>query len=254
VIEFEGARVVVTGAGGGIGTTLCERFTRAGAQVVGCDLAGASFPDVCFETYEFDFLDRESLRNASSRILSYGTPSVVVLNAGWTSAASVSETTETELDGELTGNFTNPALFCQEILPAMRSSDGDRNFVFISSVNALTHFGNPAYSAAKAAGMAWIRALAVEEGRHGIRANSVVPATTHTDAWNKRLESDPGILDRLSKLYPLNRLVTPKEVANAALFLASPLASGITGSAITVDAGLSAGNLPTMEAIVASGG
>jgi enoyl-[acyl-carrier-protein] reductase (NADH) len=52
----------------------------------------------------------------------------------------------------------------------------------------------------------------------------------------------------------LNRLVTPKEVANAALFLASPLASGITGSAITVDAGLSAGNLPTMEAIVASGG
>ena len=129
-----------------------------------------------------------------------------------------------------------------------------RNFVFISSVNALTHFGNPAYSAAKAAGMAWIRALAVEEGRHGIRANSVVPATTHTDAWNKRLESDPGILDRLSKLYPLNRLVTPKEVANAALFLASPLASGITGSAITVDAGLSAGNLPTMEAIVASGG
>ena len=90
--------------------------------------------------------------------------------------------------------------------------------------------------------------------RHGIRANSVVPATTHTDAWNKRLGSDPGILDRLSKLYPLNRLVTPKEVANAALFLASPLASGITGSAITVDAGLSAGNLPTMEAIVASGG
>jgi NAD(P)-dependent dehydrogenase (short-subunit alcohol dehydrogenase family) len=164
VIEFDGARVVVTGAGGGIGTTLCERFTRAGAQVVGCDPAGASFPDVCFETYEFDFLDRESLRNASSRILSYGTPSVVVLNAGWTSAASVSETTETELDGELTGNFTNPALFCQEFLPAMRSSDSDRNFAFISSVNAFTHFGNPAYSAAKAAGMAWIRALAVEEG------------------------------------------------------------------------------------------
>ena len=99
-----------------------------------------------------------------------------------------------------------------------------------------------------------MRAIAVEEGRYGIRANSVILATTLTPAWDRRIETDPGILDCLSKLYPLKRLVTPEEVTNTVLFLASPLANGITGSAITVDAGLSAGNLPTIEAIVGSGG
>ena len=63
------------------------------------------------------------------------------------------------------------------------------------------------------------------------------------------MKADPGILNRLSQLYPLGRIVTAQEVANAALFLASPLATGITGTSITVDAGLSAGNLQTMEAI-----
>ena len=51
-------------------------------------------------------------------------------------------------------NITNAALFGKEFLPAMRAEPGNRNFVFIASVNALSHFGNPAYSAAKAAGMA----------------------------------------------------------------------------------------------------
>ena len=55
--------------------------------------------------------------------------------------------------------------------------------------------------------------------------------------------------DRLAAIYPLGRIVTTEEVANAALFLASPLASGITGTSLTVDAGLMAGNLPFLTAI-----
>lgn len=249
MINLSGSRVVITGAGGGIGSTMCDTFSAAGAEVVGCDLASAEFRPNCAETFEFDFLDRDAVSRAADAILSRGTPSIVILNAGWTKAATSASMTENDLDHEMAGNFTASALFCLKLLPMMRTLQGDRSFVFTSSVNALVHFGNPAYSAAKAAGMAWMRALAVEEGTNGIRANAVIPASTQTPAWNVRMKADPGILNRLSRLYPLGRIVTAQEVANAALFLASPLATGITGTSITVDAGLSAGNLPTMEAI-----
>lgn len=64
-----------------------------------------------------------------------------------------------------------------------------------------------------------------------------------------RLARDPAILDRLRAIYPLGRIVTPDEVAEAVLFLASPRASGITGAALLVDAGLAAGNLPFLDAL-----
>jgi enoyl-[acyl-carrier-protein] reductase (NADH) len=70
-----------------------------------------------------------------------------------------------------------------------------------------------------------------------------------TTAWEHRLAKDPGVLERVSRLYPLGRIVEPAEVANAALFLASPMASGVTGVAMPVDAGLSAGNLPFIAQI-----
>ena len=139
-------------------------------------------------------------------------------------------------------HFTTPFL-----QPMMARGSGA--FVFISSVNALAHFGNPAYSAAKAGVVAYMRALATECGRNGIRANAICPGSVRTKAWDHRIAADPGILDKVSPLYPIGRMVEPVEVANAAVFLASPLASGITGAVVPVDGGLTAGNLPFIEAI-----
>jgi NAD(P)-dependent dehydrogenase (short-subunit alcohol dehydrogenase family) len=131
----------------------------------------------------------------------------------------------------------------------MRNKPEGAAFVFVSSINANAHFGNPAYSAAKAALHAWMRAIATEEGKNGIRANVVVPGSIKTPAWAHRLEQNPAIMDAVSRLYPLGRLVEPIEVARAVAFLASPQASGITGAAIPVDAGISAGNLPFLDQI-----
>ena len=75
------------------------------------------------------------------------------------------------------------------------------------------------------------------------------PASVRTNAWTQRLARDPGVLDRVAALYPLGRIVAVEEVVNAVLFLASPLASGITGADLAVDAGLGAGNLPFLRAI-----
>ena len=113
----------------------------------------------------------------------------------------------------------------------MRRAGGGA-FVYVASVNALAHFGNPAYSAAKAGLLALMRAVAVEEGRHGVRANAVCPGSIRTPAWDHRLARDPGVVERVGRLYPLGRLVEPREVAEAVTFLASDAASGVTGAAL----------------------
>ena len=215
-----------------------------------CDVKGADItgPDIA-ETHQFDLRDRAEVLDAAKNILSREVPSVVILNAGWARQETLASTTSQGLIDEVDINFTNVAMFCHALLPEMRIAGGERTFVFVSSVNALSHHGNPAYSAAKAAGLAWMRALAVEEGVHGIRANAVVPGSVRTSAWDHRLQDDPTLLDCVSKLYPLGRIVTAKEVASAVAFLTSPVASGITGAALNVDAGLMAGNLTFLEGL-----
>jgi NAD(P)-dependent dehydrogenase (short-subunit alcohol dehydrogenase family) len=250
MIDLKGVRVVVTGAGGGVGRVLVRLLAGQGAFVVGCDVLGAHLDrDSVAECHRFDLRDRDAVQAAAAAILTGGTPRAVILNAGWTRAETLDGTTADAIEDELALNFTGPAHLTQALLPAMRQAAGDRAFVFVASVNAQTHHGNPPYSAAKAALLAWSRAIAVEEGRHGIRSNAVVPASIRTHAWEHRLEADPTILDRVSALYPLGRIVTPEEVARAAVFLASPAASGITGTALNVDAGLMAGNLPFLNLI-----
>ena len=250
MIDFAGRRVVITGAGGGVGKALVEVFANAGASVVACDVRGTdlSAPGIA-EAHEFDLLDDDAVSAAVDRIRANGVPAAVVSNAGWTRAETLAQTTLKALTDELNLNLRSAAHLSQSFIPHMRGQPGGAAFVFVSSVNALSHYGNPAYSAAKAGLHAWMRAIATEEGRNGIRANIVVPGSIRTDAWTHRLEKHPEILETVGRLYPLGRLVEPVEVARTVCFLASPAASGITGAAVPVDAGISAGNLPFLEQI-----
>ncbi len=77
----------------------------------------------------------------------------------------------------------------------------------------------------------------------------MAPGSIRTAAWDHRFERFPGLEERISRLFPLRRMVRTEEVANAVAFLASPLASGITGATLNVDAGLMAGNLPFLHEI-----
>lgn len=247
---LDGARVVVTGAGGGLGCAIVRAFGAAGARVVACDLDGVRLEDPAIvEAHAFDLTDAAATADASARILEGGTPDVLVSNAGRTRAETMHDVDPSVLAAEMAGNFTGAAGLTLHLLPAMRALERGGAMVFVASVNAQAHFGNPAYSAAKAALLGWMRALAVEEGRHGLRANAVCPGSIRTNAWELRLAQNPRVLDEVSRLYPLGRIVTPAEVAQAVVFLASPLASGITGTALNVDAGLMAGNLPFIAAI-----
>jgi NAD(P)-dependent dehydrogenase (short-subunit alcohol dehydrogenase family) len=115
--------------------------------------------------------------------------------------------------------------------------------VNIGSVNGLTHLGDAAYSAGKAGLISLTRALALEYGRYNIRANIVCPGTVRTPIWDERTSRNPDVLSRLTRWYPLRRIVEPIEVMRAVAFLASDAASAITGVVLPVDCGLTAGNI-----------
>lgn len=102
-------------------------------------------------------------------------------------------------------------------------------------------FGHPAYSAAKAGLLHLTRLIAVEYGKFGIRANAVAPATVRTQAWEARAAANPQVFEEAKRWYPLQRIVDPKDVAEAVHFLASPAAGAISGICLPVDCGLTAG-------------
>lgn len=236
--------VLISGAGGGIGRFLVEAFFAAGAEVVGADRDPTQLEGLPLaRTLIFDQADAKATRETVlADIAQYGAPNAVVANAGFTRAEHLGHLDDDVWASEMAINLNGAYALVDPISKAM-AERGAGSVVLISSVNALQHFGNPGYSAAKAGLVAYAKALAVELGAKGVRANVVAPGSVRTPAWDHRLDADPGLLDKVLPHYPLGRLVSPAEVANTALFLASDAASGITGVTIPVDAGLLAGNL-----------
>ncbi|WP_297112863.1 SDR family oxidoreductase [uncultured Devosia sp.] len=242
--RLDGKTVLISGAGGGIGRTMVEIFHGAGARIVGADRDAALLEGLPLtRTVLFDQADATATRAAvEADIAAHGVVDAVIANAGFTRAEHLGHLDDDVWASEMAINLNGAYALVDPITQAM-AERGAGNVVFISSVNALQHFGNPAYSAAKAGLIAYAKAIAVERGGDGIRANVVAPGSVRTPAWDHRLQADPHLLDKVLPHYPLGRMVSPQEVANAALFLASEAASGITGVTIPVDAGLTAGNL-----------
>lgn len=249
--EFEGKRVVITGAAGGVGSALIALFSERGAAVTGCDRTEdllAALPAAARRS--FDLADGAATDTAARALIETdGAPDILVNNAGWTRAETLADLTGEATAREIDLNLAGVMRFSGPIANAM-AARGSGSIVFVSSVNALLHFGNPAYAAAKAGINAYARALAVEYGRNGVRANVVCPGSIRTPAWEHRLAKAPDIMAKLKSLYPLGRIVDTSEVAEAVAFLASERASGITGAVLPVDAGLTAGCLPFIDSVL----
>lgn len=278
-----GKRVVITGAAGGLGTALVAAFRSAGALVIACDrdaaLLDAALPPNdhdhdhddsgnggIVERHVFDLADLAAARAAGRAIAA---PDVLVNNAGATRAKSLAalegegEDDDDVLAQEIQANLVGVMEFTRAMLPAMAGERHDNNagvsgggggggsIVFVSSVNALAYYGNPAYSAAKAGQLSFVRALAVEYGSRGVRANAVCPGSMHpTRVWRERFAERPELEGQILRHYPLGRMVRPEEVASSVVFLASRLAGGVTGTELVVDGGLTAGNMGMAREII----
>jgi len=252
VTGLGGKTVLITGVGGGLGRALAAAFADEGARVVGADTPDADLTDLPLHAQvRFDLRDGAGTRAAAEALsAARSLPDILINNAGWTRLERMADITVERADDEISLNLSRVVTFTIPLMQAM-AARGSGSIVFIASVNALQHFGNPAYAAAKAGIVAFARGIAVEYGGRGVRANVVCPGSISTKAWDHRIARDATIPAKLARVYPMERIVTAEEVARTAVFLASDLASGVTGATLPVDAGLTAGNKPFIDTILA---
>jgi len=256
--RFAGRSVLITGAGRGIGAAAARRFADEGATVVVSDIdqdaaarVAADLPSARVE--QLDVTDVAQVRAVVARTeQDTGACDVLVNNAMACSESSLLELSEQDLERDLAVSLTAAFHTVRAVLPGMISRR--RGVVLnMSSVNGLAYYGNEAYSAAKAGLFSLTRSVAVRYGEFGVRCNAVAAGTIATPYWQHRVQARPTVLETVTAWYPLGRVGRPEDVTAALAFLASDEASWITGTTLTVDGGLTAGNLRMTEEIVPGG-
>ena len=241
--------VLVTGAAGGVGSSIVSKFCALGDTVLANDVSKERLKnldrvDGRVIKVAADITDAAGFRKVvTDAVRGLGEVDVVVANAGGASAPTLRKTTIDSWRRDVELNL-HGAMHTVEAVRKGMMAKGKGAIIVISSVNALLTLGHPGYSAAKAGLISYVKALATEWGKFGIRANAILPGTVRTPIWQARLEKNPAIFEQLRKWYPLGRVVEPEDVAEAVVFLASDAAKAITGIALPVDCGLTAGNLP----------
>ena len=244
MFDFSGKVVLVTGAAGGIGRGLCDAFLAWGATVMAFDRDAETLAGLDDRLHKAtpDLTDIDAVAAAVDAVTATTGPvDILINNAGAAAATALSNLTPADWNHDLAINLS-AAYHCVEATKAAMFARGSGVIINIGTVNAMLAIGHPAYSAAKAGLVSYTKALAVEYGPKGIRANLVAPGTVKTQAWAARAAKKPEVFEDLKKWYPLRDFADPQDIANAVAFLASDLGRMITGVVLPVDAGLTAGN------------
>ena len=226
-------RVLVTGAGSGIGAAVAHRFADDGFDVTVADLA----PEETARELGATAI-RLDVREESQVAAAMNGVDVLANVAGIGSTTTAPDTPLEVWEDVFAVNARGTFLCCKHAIPHMRARGGGA-IVNVASIAGLVGLRNrAAYCASKGAVIALTRALAVDHVEDGIRVNAVCPGTVDSP-WVRRLVEEAGeSLDALRARQPLGRLGTPEEIADAVLYLAT--AEFATGTILTVDGGLTA--------------
>lgn len=249
-LKFNGAPVLVTGAGSGIGRACCITFAELGASVILAGrteatlreteklIAGKAAATLCFVTDVTREGDVARLRDAVQA--RFGTVKALINNAGDNLRTKIEDLKTEDWNRILAVDLTSVFLCTKAFLPLLKGAKGPSIVNNASLYGVVGQNAMAAYSAAKGGVVNLTRQLAVDYGPDGIRINAVCPGPVLTERIRGYAEKGLTDLDRIAALTLLNRLADPAEIADVIAFLASDAASYIHGAAIMVDAGHSA--------------
>jgi NAD(P)-dependent dehydrogenase (short-subunit alcohol dehydrogenase family) len=255
--RLEGRSAVILGAAGrdNMGQVMARTFAREGARVMVAGRNEAALRAIAtevggrFATCDITKkADVEAL--ATAAVAAFGNVDVAVNCTGWGLMAKLLETTEEQLDQLSALQFKGPYFFLQAFVGRMAQSGGGAVIqVSSASVHALLN-NHAAYIGTKAAGEALVRCFANEFGAAGVRVNSIAPGLTSTPMTERDVKI-PGLEEAFLKEYPLGRIGTTQDVADAALWLAGDECF-MTGQVLQVNGGLTLRRNPTQKEISAS--
>ena len=253
-MRLDGKVAIVTGSASGIGLATADLFMREGAHVIIADRDYVA-AEKAVETVKkkgqgqcmavkCDVSRAEDVATMiATAVKLFDRLDVLVNNAGYGIAGTVSETNDQDWDDLMAVNVRGVFLCCKYAIKAMKQTGGGV-IVNVASVVATVGIRNrAAYVASKGAVAALTRSIALDYVHDHIRCNAIAPGTIETPYYNEILAKadDPvAIKQGLEARQPMGRLGTPDEIANGILFLASDESRLATGSILTIDGGMTA--------------
>lgn len=243
-MRFADETVIVTGAASGIGRSMAEAFRDEGATVFGGDITPEGIPEGC-RAHRVDVSDeRQVTALVDAAVQETGRVDVLCNNAGIGSTTDVLDCSTEEWDRVFAVNARGVFVGTKSALPHMLDR-GKGAIVNTASVAGMVGLRDrAAYCASKGAVIAFTKQVAIQYAGTGVRCNCICPGTVETPWVEGLLSQAEDPVTRRAELVarqPAGRLGSPDEVAEAALYLASDAAGFVTGSALVIDGGLTAG-------------
>ncbi len=248
---------IVTGGGKNIGRAISLLLAKEGAKIVIFDIESKAGEEtsnlINKQNGEASFIKSDvtcinDIKYAVDEVIKkYRHVDILVNNVGTSKGLTLDDVDESTFQMNIDTNLKS-AFFCTKaILPNMIEQRRG-SIIFVSSINALLGgFSEVAYASAKGGLHSLVKVLTADYSKYGIRFNVVCPGSIIGDSkvWKEREKAKPGMLEKLSTIYPLGRFGEPMDVAFTVVFLASDEASWITGITLPVDGGITAtGRLP----------
>ena len=250
--RLEGKVALITGGLSGLGAATALRFAEEGAKVASFDLGTEAGPDwkaagelgVGTRTFQGDVRDAKALEACVREVeASLGPIDILMNSAGVAGGGAVHMLDEASWDLTVDVNLKGTFLACKAVLPGMiaRRTGSIVNVASIEGIQGCE--GGSSYNASKGGVVLLTKNMALDYGGRGIRVNVICPGFIDTPLFRSVIGAGAmkGVGERIAYQHQMNRFGTPREIANAGLFLASDEASFVSGQALAVDGGFTAG-------------